>query len=583
MKKTKLLSCWLVGMLAMAALLLECKKNDPIEQTDFQPPSPEQQVAWTQRANDEIVSLRNMVLSLTMKDSLEGIQVDSNSYAFTFESGKKAAFYLDNASYPAPLVGIHRIDNQYYWTRIIGTGTSATVLLKDEARHNYEVKDNGIIPALEVNDRGIWQLDVTGKITELSDPEGKPFRAIGAKALFNSVTFDIDSNATITTNEVPARQYMLPRHRPFTLLLDAGTDTLKLAAGFAIPVDFGSSGVARLDFVTPKGWQCSYEFAADKKSGAIVIASPTGLEAEYDAEGSIQVIATSKYGKTLERRIPVKSEIGLVNFASVAFTNGLPDITLTAATFTFTDDVAATSTKEVTAIKAGDTFRLLLPEGFSQLRKVTFTATTPQGTDQFDYYFPPQTILALGEQDLSIAPPKLLSYWQGGIVIQIDNFASLQGIERYHIKGKLLHTAIGPKVPWFPNGNINVSTANSDVDGKTNTQEIIKALGGIGTSANYIARWPVRITAGGYADWYLGASADYELFHQVRSANITVFDQAVVAFGGEALVEGTHNVFWTSTNINAQQAKVYDVRRTDVITTGTKIYGCYGLAFRNIN
>src|SRR5690606_21942947 len=100
------------------------------------------------------------------------------------------------------------------------------------------------------------------------------------------------------------------------------------------------------------------------------------------------------------------------------------------------------------------------------------------------------------------------------------------------------HTAIGPKVPWFPNGNINVSTANSDVDGKTNTQEIIKALGGIGTSANYIARWPVRITAGGYADWYLGASADYELFHQVRSANITVFDQAVVAFGGEALVEG---------------------------------------------
>lgn len=127
-----------------------------------------------------------------------------------------------------------------------------------------------------------------------------------------------------------------------------------------------------------------------------------------------------------------------------------------------------------------------------------------------------------------------------------------------------------------------MTTANSTTDGATNTKEIIKALGGNGTSANYIARWPVRVVDGGFEDWYLGAVTDYEIFHATRNQSKTLFDQAISRFKGTVINESTHTVFWTSTNINKTVASVYDLRRVDFITTGTKIYGCYGLAFRDV-
>lgn len=46
------------------------------------------------------------------------------------------------------------------------------------------------------------------------------------------------------------------------------------------------------------------------------------------------------------------------------------DIELLAATFTFTDDNSSVSEKNVSSIKAGNEFRLMLPDGFPILRKL---------------------------------------------------------------------------------------------------------------------------------------------------------------------------------------------------------------------
>ena len=67
--------------------------------------------------------------------------------------------------------------------------------------------------------------------------------------------------------------------------------------------------------------------------------------------------------------------MGLINYASVTFTGKPDDIELLAATFTFTDDNSSVSEKNVSSIKAGNEFRLMLPDGFPILRKITFTTS----------------------------------------------------------------------------------------------------------------------------------------------------------------------------------------------------------------
>ena len=594
MQKQKLF----LGLVCMGMSLLfnQCKKET--ENTGPLPPAGDAE-SWVTLANEDIQSLGNIVRAIKSEDAVEHIRMEDELVHLEMHNGATAQVRIDYASYPAPLVGAHLIDKNYYWTIINGTGTSSTRLIKDNDRKNQNIEDEAV-PRMLVNNAGNWAVEMKGIQEEIADADGKPFRAIGRKSLFNSVSFDIDSNVTVITNESPNRTYTLPRYRPFTFLLDRSeTDILTIASGFAIAVDFKQVGVEELEFDLPTAWSASYELNAGQKSGVLQITSPTGMEAEFAEEGIITVRAKDQYGRQLIRQIPVKVEVGVVNYASVTFKDIVAGVELTGATFTFAENLTSTNIKDVTAIKAGETFRLMIPDGFPNLRKVNFATAS----GNFDYYFKPNTYLSIGDQDLSIAPPVLTSYWQGGMIVHINEILPISGIARYKITGKVIHVqSPDANIPWFPNGNVSVTAASSDTDGTANTAAIINALGGVGTSANYIARWAIRVRDGGYSDWYLGALQDYEYFHQTWapspfSPNSTAtaapygdaayeaariaFNNKIASYGGNIKLRDTHNLFWTSTNISTTHAKAYDVRYSTPYTTGQKIYGARGLAFRN--
>lgn len=568
--------------IGLVFLFSQCKKET--EDNHVLPPAGDIE-AWVEMANEDITAIGAIVTAIENQDLIEKVETLEDFIHIYFVSGASAIVRLDQANYPSPLIGAHFIDDKHYWTVINGTGTSAVRLLKDNARRNYAI-ENGSIPNLSVNSGGNWTVDMEGSQEELFDADGKPFRAIGRKSLFTDVTFDIDSNATIFTNETSNKSYVIERHRPFTLTFDrAEEDTLTIASGFTIAVDFRQVGVKELEFDLPEAWSAEYELNAAAKTGILSITSPIGIEPDFDEKGAIFIRAIDQYGRVLERKIPVKVEVGLVNYASVTLTDASSGVNISGAIFTFTENVTSTNERDVTAVYAGDTFRLMLPEGFSELRKARFTTTD----GSFDYYFAPNTYLSIGDQNLSIVPPKLTSYWQGGIIVHINETLPLSGIASYRVTGKVVHVqSPEANIPWFPNGNVNVTAANSDTDGASNTAAIISALGGIGTSPNFIARWAVRVRDGGYADWYLGALQDYEYFHDAwepvrpnREGDAAAISQYIAHYGGNIKLRDTHNLFWTSTNISATHAKAYDVRLGTPWTTGQKIYGARGLAFRN--
>lgn len=580
MKKTiRKLIAYLTVVL-MATSLFSCDNED--DTGDLYPVSPENKAEWLSRMNGDVQSLRNAVLAIQGNDSITRIQIDDNVYQLEFVSTPPVHFMLDNAAYSSPLIGAHKIDNDYYWTQIIGSGTSATTLIKDENRSNYKIEEGGISPMFDISESGNWMIIAGNSRKEVLNSEGKKFRAIGTKALFSSITFDNDSNAVITTNEQPERSYILPKYRPFTFrLLSAAADTVKVASGFTVPLDFISSGIVSFEYTLPKAWSVEYTFAEDRKSGSLLVTAPTGMEAEYDARGSIVVYAVNAYGDKLMKKIPVKCEVGLINYASVEFADIAVGLSLKAASFVFANE-SMEDERPVTVIKVGNKFRVMLPEGYPIFKKAVFTT---DDDDTFTYYFNPKQTLSIGEQSLSIAPPQLLSYWQGGIVVVVNETLPLSGVEAYKITGTVMAPALAPKLNWFPNGNVDVTTANSETDGATNTAEIIKALGGPGTTAGFIARWAIRVKSGGYTDWYLGVGSEYMAFNTLWKQDKAYFNDLMITYGGEdqKIIEGTHNVFWTSTNINKTQARAYDMRNGGTITAGTKIYGCHGFAFRKID
>lgn len=559
------------------AFLYSCEQDEETEVN--YPVTAENKTEWLNRMNGDIESLKNIIIAIQEEDSVKSISIGDNTYKLEFVNTPPVEIILDNAAYTAPLIGAHKIDNEYYWTQVIGTGTSATTLLKSEDRSNYLIHKDGVTPKFDITENGTWSVTVGDMTKDIFDPEGKKFRAMGVKSLFAEISFDTDSNTTIVTNEHPQRTHVLPKYRPFTLrLLTSTTDTLRIASGFSIPIDFLSSGVSSFEFDLPNAWTAEYSFAEDKKSGSIIITSPTGMEEDYEEKGSVEITAINQYGDKLYSKIPVRCEVGLVNYASVEFTDIAPGVSLKAVSFVFSNE-SGTEERTITTIKAGNKFRAMPPSGFPLFTKAIFTT---EENNTFSYYFPPEKTLAIGEQSIPIAPPQLLSYWQGGIVIIINETLPLSGIAAYKISGTVMAPEIGPKVPWFPNGNVDVTTAMSETDGLSNTNEIIKALGGIGSSANYIARWPVRLTYGGYSDWYLGLPNEYLEFYTLYKQDKTLFNQKMTSFGGTAFIDGTQNTFWTSVNINASQAKMFDIRYGS-IAPGTKIYGCYGLAFRKFN
>lgn len=571
----------LLRILSILAVFLFVQCKDDLNEGVYPEPDPKLKESWLTRMNTDVVSLKSIVLAIANYDSVTSIQVDSNRYVFSFKHTDDVSFLLDNANYPAPLIGAHKIDELYYWTRIVGTGTSATVLIKDAERSNYNISKEGVTPQFGIDD-GAWVIKVEDQVIPLFDSDGDRFRAIGEKSLFKEVRFDIDSNITIVTNEVPNHEYFIPRQDPLTLLLpwSGKVDTLTVAPGFSIPIDFESSGIKSLDFNVPEGWSATYQFSGDNGAGVIMLNAPTGLELNFEASGSIQIIASSKGGRRLERNVPIKTEMGLVNYASIYLSDAPAGLEITGAKLFYKEEFNSTETKVVTAIKAGDSIRVIPPEGFPVLYSASIEAVYEGESGSFDYYFEPGVETPLGSQRLSIEPPKIFSYWQGGLIVHInENVANLKGWERYKITGKVVSPHIAPKIRWFPNGNVDVKKANSETDGAANTEAIIDALYGPGKSATDMARWAIRVRDGGYDDWYLGAAHDYEIISELRRQNETFFDGMFLKYGGDAF---TPNTYWTSTNVSATKAKMYDKRYYPSITTGTKVYGANGLAFRDI-
>jgi hypothetical protein len=567
------------------AFLYSCEQDGDTEV--LYPVTPENKAEWLKRMNGEIESLKNIVIAIQEKDSIKSIRIADNIYKLEFVNTSPVEVILDNAAYTAPLIGAHKIDKEFYWTQVIGTGTSATTLLKSNDRSNYLIHKNGVTPKLDITEYGTWSITVDNMTKDIFDSEGKKFRAMGIKSLFSSISFDTDSNATIVTNEHPQRTHILPKHRPFTFrLLASTTDTLRIASGFSIPVEFLSSGISSFEFILPVSWSADYTFAEDRKSGSIIITSPTGMEADYEQKGSVEIIAINQYGDELHVKIPVRCEVGLVNYASVQFTDIAPGVSLKAASFVFSNE-SLSEERTITTIKADNKFRAMPPNGFPLFKKAIFTT---EDNNTFIYYFPPEKTLAIGEQSISIAPPQLLSYWMGGIIITINESLPLSGVAAYQISGKVMAPEISPSaVPWFPNGNVNVTEATSATDGASNTTAIINALGGIGTSANYIARWAIRVKSGGYTDWYLPVATEYLAFYALFSQNKEAFNDLMESLGGQRFIygqaSGNHRNFWTSENMNNTQARmaVMEGSSAGTIAAGTKIYGCFGLAFRKFN
>lgn len=268
------------------------------------------------------------------------------------------------------------------------------------------------------------------------------------------------------------------------------------------------------------------------------------------------------------------------NESIITFVDKPSDIVLTAAQFTVSNGIVEIN---IDADKVGEQFQFSYSNDHTILKKITFQTSDDK---RFEYFFPPMQTLNGGEQILSIAPPQLLSYWQGGIIMEIDETALRAGVDAYTISGKVVapERSLGTRT-WFPNGNINVMEAMNTTDGMANQAAIITALGGIGANGNtFAARWTYWLRAGGYSDWYLPTTSEYMTFYSFFSQDKDAFNDLWASYGGERFVYGqasgnTIN-FWTSENMNATQAKMAVMSEAGSVAPGTKVYGCHVLAFR---
>src|SRR5690606_11474319 len=109
-------------------LFTQCKDNTPVLE-NYPPPAAEDMEVWLSRMNADVKALKDIVLAIVSDDSITSVVQENNEYSIHFADTQRVSFQLDNATYPAPLIGAHKIDDAYFWTRINGTGTSATVLL----------------------------------------------------------------------------------------------------------------------------------------------------------------------------------------------------------------------------------------------------------------------------------------------------------------------------------------------------------------------------------------------------------------------------------------------------------------------
>jgi hypothetical protein len=233
-------------------------------------------------------------------------------------------------------------------------------------------------------------------------------------------------------------------------------------------------------------------------SGNVIATSSNSKDARTPENGNAYYFIASWNGDSEELTLldpPSVDDVAIIEFS------GIPsDISLASATLVFATEASITDEHSVVTVKSGNKFQAELPEGYPRLKKANFTV---EGGESFTYYFPPTQTLALGEQTVSLAPPTLMSYWQGGIVIQINEPEPRTGVNAYNITGTVMAPEIAPSIRWYPNQSKDVTDAMSTTDGAANTAAIIVTLLSPGTSANDMARWAIRVRSGGYSDWYL--------------------------------------------------------------------------------
>src|SRR5699024_10891785 len=94
----------------------------------------------------------------------------------------------------------------------------------------------------------------------------------------------------------------------------------------------------------------------------------------------------------------------------------------------------------------------------------------------FTYYFPPGSEIDAEESEISIKAPALFSYWQGGLLMKIEE--EKDGIDAYNISGTLVALQeSSEKLMWHHVGEINIPGTKDDDDGLGNTDAILEFQG----------------------------------------------------------------------------------------------------------
>ena len=107
----------------------------------------------------------------------------------------------------------------------------------------------------------------------------------------------------------------------------------------------------------------------------------------------------------------------------------------------------------------------MLPDGFPYIEKNYFHDFRVASDNTFTYYLPPTYNLTIGNQDVSITRHSYFHTGREALILKINEAQPLTGISRYNITGTIMGLTIGPKLPWYPNGNVDITGANSDSDG----------------------------------------------------------------------------------------------------------------------
>lgn len=379
-------------------------------------------------------------------------------------------------------------------------------------------------------------------------------------------TVDPDPDPTDTIKEVTK----------LTFIMDA-SDTMILEPESSGTKSFLGGGIESIDFEVPLGWSASSEMETEE-SGHITITSPA-LDSEsdgYDEEGVVVIIVSGEDDQEIRTDLPVRMNFS--NYTSVHFVDIVEGLSLEAVTLLMSD---GESSESFTSSGEDDSFVFEFSEDYSLLIEGEFE--TSEGV--FTYYFPPATEIDAEESEItiSIKAPELFSYWQGGLLMKIEE--EKNGVDAYHISGTLVALQESPeKLMWHHVGEINIPGTKNDDDGLGNTEAILDFQGEAdpdnGRAVNTAARWCRWNKWGGFDDWYLPAINELKEVIDIYLDNQEMVDEVVLNMDGNVFNNTSYDSYWSSTENSAKHAKFLYRENGNIDLFGTKTYGVGVLAMR---